>query len=71
MLVLSRRQGEEIVVPECGITVTVLEILGARVRIGIAAPSSVTVLRAEIAEREPRKSHFRRVGTDVAPRSDC
>ena len=56
MLVLSRKQGERIVVPECGLTITVLEILGARVRVGIAAPSNVTILRAEIVERERRES---------------
>ncbi len=56
MLVLSRKQGERIVVPECGLTITVLEVVGSRVRVGIAAPSNVTILRAEIVEREHKES---------------
>jgi carbon storage regulator len=56
MLVLTRKQGEQIVVPECGLTVTVLGIAGTRVRVGIAAPPNVTIRRAEILERERGKS---------------
>jgi carbon storage regulator len=50
MLVLTRRAGEEIVI-NGNIRVTVVSIQGDRVRIGIAAPSSVVVDRAEIHER--------------------
>jgi carbon storage regulator len=56
MLVLSRKRGEQIVVPECGLTLTVLDIVGGRVRVGIAAPSDLTIQRAEIVERKRRKS---------------
>jgi len=48
MLVLSRKVGEEIVVPSHDMTVTVLEIVGDRVRLGIEAPRSVPVHRKEI-----------------------
>lgn len=47
MLVLSRKEGEQIVVPECRLTVTVFDIHGERVRLGISAPSEVRVYRAE------------------------
>ena len=52
MLVLSRKRGEQIIVPECQLTVTVLDISRSRVRVGISAPPNVTVHRAEIAECE-------------------
>ncbi len=47
MLVLSRRLNESIVVGN-DIVITVLEIRGDQVRIGIDAPRSVTVHRQEI-----------------------
>jgi len=47
MLVLSRKSNESIVIAG-EITVTVLEIRGDQVRLGIDAPRSVTVHREEI-----------------------
>lgn len=50
MLVLSRRLGESIVIgagPD-QVTVTVLEVRGDVVRVGIDAPRAVTVHRAEL-----------------------
>jgi carbon storage regulator len=47
MLVLSRRVGESVVIGD-DITVTVLEVRGDVVRIGIDAPRSVAVNRAEL-----------------------
>lgn len=51
MLILCRREGEQIVVPTCRLTVTVLSIEGNRVRLGLAAPRGVTVHRNEILDR--------------------
>jgi carbon storage regulator CsrA len=48
MLVLSRKEGEQIVVPECRLTVTVFDIHGERVRLGISAPAEVRVYRGEV-----------------------
>ena len=49
MLVLTRKPGEKIHVgPE--ITVTVLEVVGNKIRIGIDAPQAIRVLRAELLE---------------------
>jgi carbon storage regulator len=48
MLVLSRRIGEQIIMPEQDVVVTVVAIHGNRVRIGITAPSDVPVHREEL-----------------------
>lgn len=50
MLVLSRRPGESVVVGD-DITITVLEVRGDVIRIGIDAPRSVAVHRAELLEQ--------------------
>ncbi len=47
MLVLSRRVGESIVIGN-EVTVTVLEVRGDQIRIGIDAPRSVQVHREEV-----------------------
>ena len=50
MLVLSRKPGERILIGQ-DIEVTVLEVSGKLVRIGITAPSNVTILRSEVKEQ--------------------
>jgi len=47
MLLLSRKTGESIIIGS-GVTVTVLEVQGGRVKLGIAAPAEVPVHRKEI-----------------------
>ena len=47
MLVLSRRVGESIVIGD-DVTVTVLEVRGDVVRVGVQAPRSVPVHREEL-----------------------
>jgi carbon storage regulator len=47
MLILTRRPGESIQVGE-DIEISVLEIRGNQVRIGINAPAEVLVLRSEL-----------------------
>jgi carbon storage regulator len=49
MLVLTRRLGEEIVIAG-NIRVKVVAIRGSSIRVGIDAPSSVRVVRAELLE---------------------
>jgi carbon storage regulator len=50
MLSLTRRMGEVIRIGT-DVTVTVLSIKGNQVRIGVAAPQSVSVHREEVYER--------------------
>ena len=58
MLVLSRKTGEQIVVPQYQITMTVLEITGSRVRLGITAPAGVAVHRNEVWQRNPARGYL-------------
>jgi carbon storage regulator len=51
MLVLTRRVGESIFIGE-GIKITVVRIVGNKVRLGLSAPASCHVWRAELAERD-------------------
>ena len=63
MLVLSRKSGEQIVLPDSDATVTVLGISGKKVRLGFAAPPGISVHRSEIWDRicewgaAPRKTN--------------
>jgi carbon storage regulator len=51
MLVLSRKPGEKVRIgPD--VTLTLIEIKGNRVRIGIEAPDQVCVLRGELKDLE-------------------
>ena len=50
MLVLTRRDGEEIQIGN-NVTVLVVKIGRGKVRLGVAAPQEIPVHRAEIAER--------------------
>jgi len=51
MLVLTRRVNERIVIGD-DITVTVLEVRGDQVRLGIEAPRDVKVFREEVLGRD-------------------
>ncbi|MEY4668999.1 MAG: hypothetical protein RL518_1698 [Pseudomonadota bacterium] len=59
MLVLSRRETEKILIGD-DIVVTVVEVAPGKVRLGIDAPSNVTILRSELLDdgednRPPKK----------------
>lgn len=56
MLVLTRKQGEQIQVGE-GITVKVIKTGKGTVKIGIEAPAHVKVLRGELYEKEKGDSN--------------
>lgn len=47
MLVITRKSGERICLGD-DVTVTVLDIVGSTVRLGIEAPAEIPVYRAEI-----------------------
>jgi carbon storage regulator len=53
MLVLSRKVGEQIVIDD-NIVVTVLQLKGKRIQIGIQAPSHVNIRREELSVHADR-----------------
>jgi carbon storage regulator len=63
MLVLTRKQGEEIIIGD-NIRLTVLAVRGNRVRLGIAAPSDLSIQREELL---PKSKDF---GTSAEPPAD-
>lgn len=54
MLILTRRIGETLMVGD-EVTVTVLEVKGSQVKIGVNAPKEVAVHREEIYQRIQRE----------------
>jgi carbon storage regulator len=55
MLVLSRKPGEGIVVPQCDVVVKIIAIKGKAVRVGISAPAEIAILREELVQRTERE----------------
>lgn len=66
MLVLSRKEGEKLVIGD-NITLVVSKISGNRVTVGIEAPADVKIFRGELKEeqssREPKLVPLRRAAT--------
>jgi len=62
MLILTRRVGETIMIGS-DVSVTVLDVKGNQVRIGVAAPEDVSVHREEIYQRILQE-HARRLVSD-------
>ena len=54
MLVLSRKQGEVIMVGE--VAITIVRVYSDRVRVGITAPPEVAVDRLEVREAKQRET---------------
>jgi len=50
MLILTRKLGERITIGD-DITITLLEIKGSQVKLGIEAPQSISIHRQEIYEK--------------------
>jgi carbon storage regulator len=65
VLILTRRVGESIIVGD-DVTVTVFEVRGDAVRIGIEAPRSVQVHRQEVYEELRRANEEAASPTDDA-----
>lgn len=55
MLVLSRKEGEKLLIGD-NITLVVSKISGNRVTLGVEAPADVKIFRGELAEREDEQS---------------
>ncbi len=65
MLVLSRKEGEKLVIGD-NITLVVSKISGNRVTLGIEAPADVKIFRGELANtdsHQPRVVPMRRAAT--------
>lgn len=62
MLVLTRKRGQSILLGE-DIEVTVLDVNGDSVKIGISAPQSIKILRKELYE-EIKRANFESVVKD-------
>lgn len=52
MLVLSRQRDESIIIGD-NIVVTIVDVRGNKVRLGIEAPKSVHIRRSELTEHDP------------------
>ena len=55
MLVLSRLEGQVITIGD-NIRVTIVEVRGDKVRVGIDAPRDVQVMRSELLDQTPEGS---------------
>jgi carbon storage regulator len=51
MLVLSRKEGDEILLPELDIVVRILKVRGKAVSVGIEAPRGIRIVRSELESR--------------------
>lgn len=56
MLILTRCPSETIHIGN-NIVITIAQIKGGRVRVGISAPDEVKILRGEIADEAPKQRH--------------
>jgi carbon storage regulator len=66
MLVLSRKKNESIIIND-NITVTVIEIRGDKVRLGIEAPKDVTVHRREVYDAIQSQTKLREHDLGTSP----
>ena len=57
MLILTRRPSETLMIGD-NVTVTVLDIQGGRVRLGVNAPRDIIVNREELCEKTRRKDRM-------------
>ncbi len=55
MLVLTRRPGESIVIGD-NIVITIIEIKGGQIRVGVDAPRTIDVYREEIYEQSRQEN---------------
>ena len=67
MLVLTRKIGDKVLLGE-EIEITVVDIRGNQVKLGISAPLSLPVLRGELKDREVKAPSGDRAGPPPSPR---
>ncbi len=66
-MVLTRKIGQQVVLPEQGITIDVIEVGKTRVRLGISAPADIPVHRREVWDRACDAVNARPNSDDSAP----
>lgn len=66
MLVLTRKPHESLVISD-NIVITVVEIQGERIRLGIEAPKDVAIYRGEVYERIQRELASSSASWEQAP----
>lgn len=64
MLVLSRKKNECIIIDE-NIVITVVEVRGDKVRLGIDAPKEITIHRSEIYDAIQKQALAEKIETDA------
>ncbi len=64
MLVFTRRIGQQVVLPEQGITIDVVDVGKTRVRLGISAPPDIPVHRREVWDRDHGRDNGSMTGSD-------
>ena len=62
MLVLSRKIGERMVIPDCDLTITVVAVEGGKVKLGFSAPKEVAVFREEVWRQIDEEANALRPG---------
>jgi carbon storage regulator len=55
MLILTRKEGERVMLAGGTIVITVVEIRGDRVRVGFEAPPDVKIQREELLKRDGKR----------------
>lgn len=51
MLILTRRPGESLLIGD-DVEITLINVEGNQVKVGIKAPDAITILRAELVDRQ-------------------
>ena len=69
MLILSRKVNEKVVIGE-DITVSIIEVRGDQVRIGIDAPKNVKVFRQEVFDAVKAENQAALTSASIIPRVD-
>lgn len=67
MLVITRKLGQSVLVGD-DIKITLMEIKGAQVRLGISAPSNVRIYREEVYSQIMNENKLAASTSDVAQR---
>ncbi|MEA5040813.1 MAG: carbon storage regulator CsrA [Clostridiaceae bacterium] len=64
MLVISRKAGEAVLIGD-NLEISVLEVVGDKIKLGISAPRDVRVIRKELKETEQLNREAARASTDL------